>query len=40
MNICKKMDKHPYWMAAGFITIWLLSEWIVEGLASLIMSLL
>jgi hypothetical protein len=40
MKTWKRIDKHPVVWGAVFITIWVLSDWIVEGLASLIMSLL
>jgi hypothetical protein len=40
MNICKKIDKHPGWWFAGVLVLWGLSDWIVEGLASFVLSLL
>jgi hypothetical protein len=40
MNTWGRLDKHPVVWGVVFITIWVLSDWIVEGLTSLIMNLL
>jgi hypothetical protein len=40
MKIWKKIDKHPALWFAGVLVLIATSEWVVEGLASLVLSLL